>query len=101
MSRIAYYNGVETKAVTSIRFQEIYQKYADVAEIFTVPQWEVLSLYYGKGLTQKQTAENLGIDRRTVSGRLTRARQRLAVYQKQMRAEQFRLLRSECWQDEE
>lgn len=77
----------------------IYQKYADVAEIFTLPQWQAICLVYGEELSQEEAAKKLGINRRTVSSRLRRAYAKLDAHQKKLREEQFRKFRREIEED--
>ena len=46
-------------------------------EDITEKQREVLSLYYGEGMTMRQIGDRLGIDRSTVSRTIKRGEQRL------------------------
>lgn len=79
--------------------REIYEQYKAAAFAFTKAQWAAIQLYYKHDRTEAEVAEILEIDRRTVHGRLKRARERLLKHQREMRREQFELQRAMMEQD--
>ena len=87
---------VETlKDYEQTRRLEIFQQYQDCKDIFTGKQWEVIWLYYGKGLTQDQIAETTGKKRSAISGLLSRAKQTKKKHDEQMREKVLALRRRE------
>ena len=79
---------VETlKHYKHTRQLEIFQEYQSCKDLFTERQWDVLCLYYDKGLTQKEIAEATGKKRSAVSGLLGRARNAKTRHLGRMREE--------------
>jgi predicted DNA-binding protein YlxM (UPF0122 family) len=69
------------------RLSDVFDKYDSCNEIFTRKQWEVIRLYYGKGLTHQQIAIKLGRKRPSISNLFSRAKQRMERYQAKLRRE--------------
>jgi len=72
---------------------DVFAEYEACREIFTSAQWEVIYLYWNRGLTQAEIAESLGLKRSAVSGRLARAKLRKQRYDRRMRQEKLEHLK--------
>lgn len=70
--------------------RDLIRRYAEVADIFTLRQWDAVLLRFECGLSQKAIAEVLGTSRGAVSNLLNRAARRLREHQRKLRAEAFR-----------
>ena len=84
---------IDVDEVERGRLADVYQEYEACKHLFRKRQWLAIQLFYGEGKTQQEIATLLRITRSAVCGLLSRARKRKAQHDRELRAEQFNVMR--------
>ncbi len=59
------------------RRQRMLERCLDLADRFTLRQWETIALFYGEGLSISEVAKRLGVGRSAVGAHLRRVAERV------------------------
>ena len=76
-----------------LRRRDIFNEFERFQQFFTEPQWVAVTLYYRDGLGDKEVGERLSISERAAYDRRRRAERVKARLERELREEQFRLIR--------
>jgi DNA-directed RNA polymerase specialized sigma subunit len=78
---------IDLEQVQRVWQEEVYERFAAIKHLLSHKQWLAVYLVYGKGQTQQEAGVELGTSRSAVSGLLSRAHERMAEHDRQLRAE--------------